>query len=599
MTGAKTRASRVLLAVFALAIGIGAPPARAVLDGDAIFLPSRITTDFDGGEDSVAAVAVQSDGRLLAAGTATVDGAGRFAVARYLPAGVLDPTFGVDGKATALVGRSSRANAAVLQRDGNIVVAGMAIGDSDIAGQFALARFLSDGRLDPSFGSAGTVITNFDGLPRTDIVQAIAIQPDGKVVVAGSTMTGGIGDSMFALARYLPDGRLDRTFDDDGLLTAEFGPGLDAAQAIAVQPDGKIIVTGRGTWCGPALVRYLPDGQPDPSFTPEAPERRTAGICDASSVALDRDGNIVIAGTAAGSVLELGVARYRPDGTPDPSFGRHGEVSTRIGRQAGASAITIQPNGKIIAAGVADVGTDRFRYAFAITRYRPDGSLDATFDGDGIAITDFSAYTDEAAAVTITPTGQIVAGGQAAFTSPERSDFAIAGLAPPLVDLPQGTGPGATGTRPGETAGIAVAQRPTSPSTTPTSRPPTTGQNPSAGPSRPRNAPGVAPPGHSPIAGHPRDVATGDSEATPPSTVGDAGADHTPTSAEETEASLHYTPAGNRRVPSQSRTALASIAALAAATVAIALAATRLGWLGGLRDGAGSSCGTAGRIAAP
>ena len=562
---------RLVVLLLAGTIGLGVAPARAARDGDAIFLPSRITTDFDGADDRVAAIAVQPDGRLLAAGYARVDGVSRIALARYLPGGVLDPTFSGDGRAISLIGAWSAANAVALQDDGKIVVAGTAADTSDGAGQFALVRFLADGRPDPTFGTAGAVMTDFNDQPSTEIIHALAIQPDGKLVVAGFTMTGMVGDSRWAVARYLPDGRLDPTFDHDGKQIEDFGPSTDTAHAVVLQPDGKIVVAGRGSWCGPALVRYLPDGQPDPTFAAGPPERRTEGMCGAGSVALDRDGNIVIAGGTGAYVPELAVARYRPDGTPDPTFGRNGEVATRIGRQAGASAVTIQSNGKVIAAGVADVGTDRFTYAFAITRYRPDGSLDPTFDGDGIAITDFSAYTDEAAAVTVMPTGQIVAAGQAAFTAPNGGDFAIAGLAPPLVDLPPVIGPGATGTRPGATPTTVLSQ-PTSSQTT--SKSSTTVQNPTAPRARPSKASGLAPlqefstrgPGSDGVGATPSSPLSPTVDKQAPSMVA--------------EASLPYAPAGNRRGSPPSRSAAASIAALAAAAVAMALAATRFGCLG-------------------
>lgn len=103
--------SRLVVVLLAGTIGLGVAPERAALDGDAIFLPSRITTDFDGADDRVAAIAVQPDGRLLAAGYARVDGVSRIALARYLPGGVLDPTFSRDGKALSLIGAWSAANA--------------------------------------------------------------------------------------------------------------------------------------------------------------------------------------------------------------------------------------------------------------------------------------------------------------------------------------------------------------------------------------------------------------------------------------------------------------------------------------------------------
>ena len=573
------RHQRLLFTLLVVALGVAVPPAGADRghDDPVYRAGSRITTDFDGRDDSIAALALQPDRKLVAAGTATVDGIIRFALARYLPDGTLDAKFGGGGTVTTLIGTASSARAIVVQPDGKLVVAGMATVAGDISGRFALARYLPDGRLDSGFGNGGTVITDFDSRPYTDLIHAAVLQPDGKVVVAGETMTGNIADSQYALARYLPDGQLDPSFDGDGKLTTEFGPGLDAAYTVVIQPDGKLVAAGRGTWCGPTLARYLPDGQLDPGFVRRDGTVRTS-MCAANSAALDRDGNIVLAGGTLNSTLEFAVARYRPDGTPDRSFGENGEVATRVGRQAGAQAIALQPDGKVIAAGYGDVGSGR--YTFAVARYLPDGRLDNSLDGDGIATTDFSPETDEASAVIITDDARIVAAGQAAFTSRQGSDFAIAGLGAALLDLDVTITPPSLGKGPGDidlsdnTAPATINLVSPRPSPTPSvkSPPVTNDQRRTTVPSRPGRAPGARPPGNAPGGiGEPGDIPAQPPAA--PMAVSTPDEQAAASARNVTAEWLRFSPAGSHRpaLP-ESRAAMASLAIAAIASVAVGLA---------------------------
>ena len=149
--------------------------------------------------------------------------------------GDLDPTFGVGGKVTTDFGGYDSANALVLQPDGKLVAAGVR-STSDL--DFALARYLPDGSLDPTFGVGGKVTTDFGS---SDVASALVLQPDGKLVAAGGVQFDGPGD--FALARYLPDGSLDPTFGVGGKVTTDFG-GIDGASALVLQPDGKLVAAG-------------------------------------------------------------------------------------------------------------------------------------------------------------------------------------------------------------------------------------------------------------------------------------------------------------------------------------------------------------------
>jgi uncharacterized delta-60 repeat protein len=163
-------------------------------------------------------------------------GFGDFALARYLPEGSLDPTFGVGGKVTTDFGGFESAGALVRQPDGKLVAAGRAGED------FALARYLPDGSLDPTFGVGGKVTTDFTGVEGTDTAGALVLQPNGKLVAAGAACLNFTCD--FALARYLPKGRLDPSFGDGGKVTTDFGDS-DVSGALVRQPDGKLVAAGR------------------------------------------------------------------------------------------------------------------------------------------------------------------------------------------------------------------------------------------------------------------------------------------------------------------------------------------------------------------
>ena len=154
--------------------------------------------------------------------------------------GDLDPSFGNSGKVTTSFFGTSQISTIAIQPDGKIVAAGSATNSSGNTG-FALARYNADGSLDTKFGSAGKVTTDFFG--RNDLAKGVAIQPDGKIVVAGSALTGTDGFN-FALARYNADGNLDADFGAGGKITADFSGKSSSAEGVSIQNDGKIVVGG-------------------------------------------------------------------------------------------------------------------------------------------------------------------------------------------------------------------------------------------------------------------------------------------------------------------------------------------------------------------
>src|SRR5262249_51395919 len=179
-------------------------------------------------------------------------GGSNFAVARYNADGTLDTTFSFDGKVTTDFGGDDRAFSVAIQADGKIVVAGASL--TNPGDDFALARYNPDGSLDAGFGTGGKVTTAFgSGL---DHANACTIQADGKIVAVGADG----GD--FALARYNSDGSLDGTFGTGGKVTTDFGGQLEEAFGVAMQADGKIVAAGAAAG-GFALARYYPDGHLD------------------------------------------------------------------------------------------------------------------------------------------------------------------------------------------------------------------------------------------------------------------------------------------------------------------------------------------------
>jgi uncharacterized delta-60 repeat protein len=361
--------------------------------------------------------------------------------------GGLDPRFGVQGKVLTnfSAGSYEIAHALAIQSDGKIVAAGYSAASGTSSSHFALARYTSGGRLDRRFGANGKVLTDFSGSGSIDSANALAIQSDGKIVAAGYSFASGTTPSDFALARYNPDGTLDPTFNATGKVLTDFsGSGSgDAANAVAIQSDGKIVAAGYSLASGSpwdfALARYNPDGTLDTTFNATGKVLThfsgSGSGSFASALAIQSDGKIVAAGYSATSGTtpsDFALARYNPDGTLDPTFNATGQVLTDFsgsGRIDSAFALVIQSDAKIVAAG--------YSYAsglptsdFALARYNPDGTLDPTFNSTGKVLTDFSGSgsVDFAYALAIQSDGKIVAGG---FSSPSgTSDFALARYLP-------------------------------------------------------------------------------------------------------------------------------------------------------------------------
>lgn len=300
----------------------------------------------------IRALRVMADGRILAVGPTLVSSNKQFIMVRYNGNGTLDTSFNGTGfRLTPFAGAGEGTAGFIFQNDGRVLVAG----DTNY-GRFAVWRFTADGAVDTGFTADGLVNVDFGADDVVDEAAAIAVQPDNRIVAAGGDSTSG----GFALARLNADGTLDAGFGTGGKLTTDFGAGPDRAFAVIVQPDGKIIAAG-STNNGSrfALARYRTNGSLDSSFGTGG--KVTTAFTAGASVAalmLQPDGKILAVGRAGGDVV---VARYNDAGQLDPSFGTGGKKVISYGPGSDAvHAALLQADGRFLLAGSARETTDDF-----------------------------------------------------------------------------------------------------------------------------------------------------------------------------------------------------------------------------------------------
>ena len=372
-------------------------------------------------------VAVQVDGKIIVGGTDSAN----FVLVRYLTNGLLDTSFG-GGIVITPIGTSvlSTINAILIQPDGKIVAGG-----TD-GSNFVLARYLTNGSLDTTFNSAGTqpgvIVTTIDG-SIFSFATSVALQTDGNIVA------GGTDGSNFVVARYLTDGTLDTTFNSSGLqpgiaVTSIGVSGGGVVNAVAIQADGNIVAIGEDS-SNFVVARYLTDGTLDPAFNsagaqPGVVVTPIANSAMAFAGGLQANGKIVAAGVAfVGSGNQnFALARYLNDGSLDTTFGIGGIVITTIpnDRFFSASAMTIQSDGKIIAAGLftSTLGGEEF----ALARYLTNGTLDTSFNSTGTTpgiVTTAIETNAFISGLALQTDGKIIAAGGAGITGSPDS-FAVA-----------------------------------------------------------------------------------------------------------------------------------------------------------------------------
>ena len=374
-----------------------------------------------GGDRS--AMALQADGKIVMVGGTFTD----FILARFNADGSLDTSFGIDGKVTTEMGggdfEQEEALGVAIQADGKIVVVGhTSIHTSPPAPKlpptFALARYTSDGNLDPSFGTGGRVSANVNG-----IAYAVVIQPDGKIVVAGEfsfASSNGSDFSDFTVARFNSNGSLDLGFGGSGTgqVATDIGSSSNSARNIALQANGAIVVSGKPPGSQPGfdhtdIARYTASGLLDASFG-SGGKLTLVGVDVGQGLARQADGKFVM----VGSVIEATVPatarfllkRLNLDGGPDTTFGNAGTVETAFTQSATAGGVALQGDGKVVVVGTRAFSANA---NFIVARYNANGSVDTGFGIDGNLSIDFFGFNDIGENVLVQPDGKIVVSGQA------------------------------------------------------------------------------------------------------------------------------------------------------------------------------------------
>lgn len=418
----------VAVVVLAIAISASTHTAQsgaASFDLDSTFGTGGISSVAVRSEaDNNYAVAVQSDGKIVSVGESTEGFNRDFALVRLNPDGSLDTSFDTDGRVTTALGfGADTAKDVAIQSDGKIIAAGTSnVLDKD----FAVARYNADGSLDASFSGDGKVATPIGS--GDDEAEGVAVQTDGKIVVVGSSISLGI--SVIAVARYNPDGTLDSNFSGDGKLTTSVSAASDSGSDVVIRPDGRILVSGvakDGAVFDFAAISLNPDGTADLSFdfngklmTSFAPSN-----AETFAIGLQQDGKVVMAGLAVTeAVFEFAFVRYNTDGSLDPTFDGDGKSTLDFGSGADvATDLAILADGKILLAGFSDNGTN---YDAAIARLNTDGSLDTSISDDGRQTLPLSDGHDQTFALAVQPDGKYLLAGYGTYGG--ARDFTLARL---------------------------------------------------------------------------------------------------------------------------------------------------------------------------
>jgi uncharacterized delta-60 repeat protein len=393
----------LLLLVFLLCVVPG-------VDADGMLDPSfgtgGIVITYFPGSSSAYSLVVLPDGRAVAAGTATLSLFGNaMAAARYLPSGVLDNSFGSNGEIIVqnpFFNSFAQAEAVLLQPDGRLVLVGGL--DNFMAGKFfELARLNTDGSPDGSFGSGGLVLTPFPG---GGLAVAGALQPDGRIVAVG------IAGPAIAAARYNVDGSLDPTFGTGGQVTLPLAQPF-AVRDVALQPDGKLVIAG--TYEPPGnfdfgLVRLLPSGAADPSFDGDGLVTSDFGGTESGrSVVVLGDGRLVLGGDRSTTGTDFALVRYLADGSLDTTFGTGGLATADSGANEVADQLIQLPNGKLLVGGWTN---NTNAQDFLLARFQPDGALDTSFGTGGFIRTDVGApWNDQCLAVAMAGVDRVLTAG--------------------------------------------------------------------------------------------------------------------------------------------------------------------------------------------
>jgi len=382
----------------------------------------KVFTDIGAGSSDIAqALQIQNDGKILIGGYTNVNGENDFLLVRYTPNGLIDLSFGVNGKIVTDVSGNDFVYDMKIQSDGKILLAGSAFNNNY---DFALVRFTTEGNLDSTFGNSNGIVLTDISASSTDYGSSIEILNDGKILFAGTTNNGSNND--IALIQFTTLGEIDTTFGINGKVITDIGTNTsDNATSIQIKNDGKILVAGYTNSFNSdfLLVQYLASGTLDTGFGFNGKVISDLGTSSKDMVydfTLQSDEKIMLIGSSdmIGS-SDFALIRYDAQGLPDTSFGVNARVMTDIGTGSAdtLSSIKLQTDGKIILGGYSNTNING-NYDFALMRYNTSGSIDTTFGSNGKITTDLNSNSsDYITNLEIQNDGKIVAAGYSTMTN--------------------------------------------------------------------------------------------------------------------------------------------------------------------------------------
>jgi uncharacterized delta-60 repeat protein len=419
------RATFMICAFATLVVGAIAAPA----DMDPRFgTNGKVTTQMGLGNSFILDSAMQPDGKILAVGSLAMNGS-QFAIVRYTKDGSLDTSFDGDGIVLTQFGTSAGARAVYVQPDGKILVAGSVSNGS--ATDFGVVRYNPDGSLDPTFGTDGKVVASVTQF--TDVANTIAVQFDGRIIVAGTAEDGAL-NARFGAVRLNPNGSLDSSFGTDGKIFFGVGAASQGVKRILLLPDGKIVFVGSGNFATTALdfivARINANGTMDTSFDGDGIVNSDIALADmAYDAALQPDGKIIVVGFAddGGTSRKFAAIRYHPNGVRDNDFGLFGTFTAQLGsnNQDAASTVVLQPDGKILIGGTTKTGFENLD--IGLLRLTSGGAFDQTFGTAGKAILPVSIKDDSVNDMIFQPNGRILLAG-ASYDANQRFSFTLTRL---------------------------------------------------------------------------------------------------------------------------------------------------------------------------
>ncbi|MEM7454635.1 MAG: LamG-like jellyroll fold domain-containing protein, partial [Planctomycetota bacterium] len=379
----------------------GSNEAPTFLAGDGV------VTNHPTASDVVQEIVQQDDGKFVSIGSSS-DGV---TLTRFNTDGTIDSSFGTGGRATATVGTGTASvYGGAIQADGKFIVVGGVDNESFVA------RFDANGVLDTTFDTDGIFTVDMSA-STSEYLRDVVIQPDGRIVAVGYANISA-GDEQMTIVRLDTDGSLDTTFDTTGFSLLDVGPGDDRLNSVAIDSFGRIVAVGQSENLSGnhdvAVLRFHADGSLDTTFDTDgiATFDISSGDADAgSAVAIDGSGRIVIGGTSRFADVDSLAMRLLSDGSLDTSFNGTGfhVISAGVPHE-GITDLALQPDGRIVMVGSAYTPADI--NDVSVIRLNTDGSLDTTFDGDGLVRQPIGTATDDASAVLIDNDGDIIIAGR-------------------------------------------------------------------------------------------------------------------------------------------------------------------------------------------